>query len=390
MIILTKYGNNLIGDSMKKQKKSKIKKFLISILLIGMLGGIGYYLYIVYTSIEVEPIYNANRVSLSTNSEKTAESINENDIKIEEMLEHATKSVCGISKLKTTGGSILSKATEDELGLGTGIIVSDKGYILSNTHVTGEKYSTCYITIEDGETYMGTVVWADVDLDLSITKINANNLKVAKLGDSTINKIGQTVYAIGNPIGYEFRRTITSGIISALNRTVKIDENNETSYMSNLIQTDATINPGNSGGPLINVNGEVIGINSVKITSADGMGFAIPINVIKPIINSFNEKESFDEAYIGIAVYDKQIAQYLNLNDRLLNGIYVCSITTNGPASKTELKEKDIIESIDGNKIYTTNELREYIYSKLPGDTIVLNIKRGKISKEINIVLEKK
>ncbi len=390
MIILTKYGNNLIGDSMKKQKKSKIKKFLISILLIGMLGGIGYYLYIVYTSIEVEPIYNANRVSLSTNSEKTVESINENDIKIEEMLEHATKSVCGISKLKTTGGSILSKATEDELGLGTGIIVSDKGYILSNTHVTGEKYSTCYITIEDGETYMGTVVWADVDLDLSITKINANNLKVAKLGDSTINKIGQTVYAIGNPIGYEFRRTITSGIISALNRTVKIDENNETSYMSNLIQTDATINPGNSGGPLINVNGEVIGINSVKITSADGMGFAIPINVIKPIINSFNEKESFDEAYIGIAVYDKQIAQYLNLNDRLLNGIYVCSITTNGPASKTELKEKDIIESIDGNKIYTTNELREYIYSKLPGDTIVLNIKRGKISKEINIVLEKK
>lgn len=390
MIILTKYGNNLIGDSMKKQKKSKIKKFLISILLIGMLGGIGYYLYIVYTSIEVEPIYNANRVSLSTNSEKTVESINENDIKIEEMLEHATKSVCGISKLKTTGGSILSKATEDELGLGTGIIVSDKGYILSNTHVTGEKYSTCYITIEDGETYMGTVVWADVDLDLSITKINANNLKVAKLGDSTINKIGQTVYAIGNPIGYEFRRTITSGIISALNRTVKIDENNETSYMSNLIQTDATINPGNSGGPLINVNGEVIGINSVKITSADGMGFAIPINVIKPIINSFNEKESFDEAYIGIAVYDKQIAQYLNLNDRLLNGIYVCSITTNGPASKTELKEKDIIESIDGNKIYTTNELREYIYSKLPGDTIILNIKRGKISKEINIVLEKK
>ena len=390
MIILTKYGNNLIGDSMKKQKKSKIKKFLISILLIGMRGGIGYYLYIVYTSIEVEPIYNANRVSLSTNSEKTVESINENDIKIEEMLEHATKSVCGISKLKTTGGSILSKATEDELGLGTGIIVSDKGYILSNTHVTGEKYSTCYITIEDGETYMGTVVWADVDLDLSITKINANNLKVAKLGDSTINKIGQTVYAIGNPIGYEFRRTITSGIISALNRTVKINENNETSYMSNLIQTDATINPGNSGGPLINVNGEVIGINSVKITSADGMGFAIPINVIKPIINSFNEKESFDEAYIGIAVYDKQIAQYLNLNDRLLNGIYVCSITTNGPASKTELKEKDIIESIDGNKIYTTNELREYIYSKLPGDTIVLNIKRGKISKEINIVLEKK
>lgn len=390
MIILTKYGNNLIGDSMKKQKKSKIKKFLISILLIGMLGGIGYYLYIVYTSIEVEPIYNANRVSLSTNSEKTVESINENDIKIEEMLEHATKSVCGISKLKTTGGSILSKATEDELGLGTGIIVSDKGYILSNTHVTGEKYSTCYITIEDGETYMGTVVWADVDLDLSITKINANNLKVAKLGDSTINKIGQTVYAIGNPIGYEFRRTITSGIISALNRTVKIDENNETSYMSNLIQTDATINPGNSGGPLINVNGEVIGINSVKITSADGMGFAIPINVIKPIINSFNEKESFDEAYIGIAVYDKQIAQYLNLNDRLLNGIYVCSITTNGPASKTELKEKDIIESIDGNKIYTTNELREYIYSKLPGDTIVLNIKRGKISKEISIVLGKK
>ena len=128
------------------------------------------------------------------------------------------------------------------------------------------------------------MVWADKDLDLSITKINAQNLPCVKLGSSDELKLGQSVYAIGNPIGYEFRKTVTSGIVSALNRTLKIEENNNTSYMLDLIQTDATINPGNSGGPLILANGDVIGINSVQITSAEGMGFAVPINVVKPIV----------------------------------------------------------------------------------------------------------
>ena len=122
-----------------------------------------------------------------------------------------------------------------------------------------------------GYTYEGSVVWCDSDLDLSITKIDATNLKYATIGNSSSLKSGETVYAIGNPIGYEFRRTITSGIISATNRTIKIEENNSVSYMTDLIQTDASINPGNSGGPLINPLGDVIGVNTVKITTAEGI-----------------------------------------------------------------------------------------------------------------------
>ena len=176
------------------------------------------------------------------------------------------------------------------------MIVSENGYILTNWHVAGEKYSTCYITLENAKTVNGNVVWSDKDLDLAIVKITASNLKYITLGDSDNIKIGQKAYAIGNPIGVEFQRTVTSGIISGINRTIKIDDENGESYMEDLIQTDATINPGNSGGPLINSKGEVIGVNSVKITNAEGIGFALPINIVKPVIQSFLENGKFEEA----------------------------------------------------------------------------------------------
>ena len=196
-----------------------------------------------------------------------------------------------IIKVKNKGNTIFLKEGTSELGLGTGFIVTSEGYIVTNQHVSGDKNSTCYVTLEDGRNYEATVVWADSDIDLSVVKINAKNLEFLKLGDSENIKIAQKVYAIGNPIGYEFQRTVTSGIISGLERTIKIEENDKNYYMENLIQTDATINLGNSGGPLINENGEVIGINSVKITTAEGIGFAIPINNVKPIIKKLEEKQ---------------------------------------------------------------------------------------------------
>lgn len=156
--------------------------------------------------------------------------------------------------------------------------------------MAGNKYSSCYVTLENGKTYTGSVVWHDEDLDLAIVKIPAVELNFISLGDSDSISIGEKTYAIGNPIGLEFQRTVTSGIISGINRTVKIEEEEKTSYLEDLIQTDATINPGNSGGPLINELGEVIGINSVKIQEAEGIGFAVPINTIKPIIESFASK----------------------------------------------------------------------------------------------------
>lgn len=162
--------------------------------------------------------------------------------------------------------------------------------------------------------------------------------------------------------------------------------------MTDLIQTDATINPGNSGGPLIYPNGEVIGINTVKISSAEGIGFAIPINIVKPIIESFKETGSFEEATIGIYAYDKEVIPYLNSSSSISfeKGIYVAQITKNGPADGTELKEGDIITTIDDVSLNTMNDLRQYIYTKKPNDTVVLKITRGKINKEISIVLGKK
>lgn len=372
------------------KKNNKLLKILTIILMLILLAITLYNVYIMYENIEIYSNYEATRTLFSTEYEQDVENNSENEQNVADMLENVIDSVVGISKLKTAGNSILGTAAEDQLGLGTGIIVSENGYILSNSHVTGERYSTCYVTLEDGNTYKGDVVWADSDLDLSITKIKANNLKYAVLGDSENVRIGERTYAIGNPIGFEFRRTVTSGIISALNRTIKIDENNSSAYMSNLIQTDATINPGNSGGPLINSNGEVIGVNTVKITSAEGIGFAIPINVIKPIIDSFIQKGSFEEATLGIYVYDQDIAKYLSLESNVESGIYVSEIIANGAVSKSELEIGDIITSIDGCEVRTINDLREYIYTKSPGDNVTLKIVRGKINRDVNVTLGKK
>ena len=193
----------------------------------------------------------------------------------------------------------------------------------------------------------------------------------------------------GNPIGFEFRRTVTSGIISAKNRTIKIEEESKSSYMTDLIQTDATINPGNSGGPLIYPNGDIIGINTVKISTAEGIGFAIPINIIRPIIESFKQIGSFEEATIGIYAYDKETTPYFS-STNVPNGIYIAHINKDSPAYSSGIKIGDIITSIDDKTFNNMIELREYIFTKSPGDNITINISRGYITKSFNITLSKK
>lgn len=378
---------------MKRKKKiSNQKKVIITVIIALALWIFSFYLYTTYKNIEINPSnYEATR-TLSTSEAQTVEKVEEESKKVADVIEETTRKVVGISKLKNAGSSILSKSTESELGLGTGIIVTEDGYILSNEHVTGAKYSKCYITLENGNNYDGTVVWSDSDLDLSITKINGKNLEYIELGDSSQIRVGETVYAIGNPIGFEFRRTVTSGIISAKNRTIKIEETDKSSYMTDLIQTDATINPGNSGGPLIYPDGRVIGINTVKISSAEGIGFAVPINIVKPIIESLKNTGEFAEATIGIYAYDKEVIPYLNSNSNVNfeKGIYIAQITKNGPADNTELKEGDVITIVDNTLLNTMNDLRQYIYTKKPNEEVTLKVTRGKINKEIKIMLGKK
>lgn len=368
---------------MYKNKKSK--KILVTIIIIIVMLVIIIGIYKIYANIDVNTYENEITI------EKTSKEIivdNNNDIT--EILQYANSSIVGISKIKDKGSTIFLKDGATKLGLGSGVIVSEDGYILTNEHVSGEKYNKCYVTLENGTTHNANVVWSDSNLDLSIIKIPMRGLTYAKLGDSKEIKVGQSVYAIGNPIGYEFQRTVTSGIISALNRTIKIEEDGKTSYMSNLIQTDATINPGNSGGPLINTKGEIIGINSVKITSAEGIGFAVPINCVKSIIERFITEGKFDEAGLGIFAYDKNIISYIAPNVEFQNGIYIEQISEDSPAKKTDLKVGDIITKIDGIELINMCDLREYIYTKNPGDEVSLDILRNKSNLTIKIKLSKK
>lgn len=353
-------------------------------------------------SIAVYEIYNTNNeinTMKSNNDEieiqKVSQEVelkqeNKEDQDISELIEETLQTVVGISKIKNSGTSIFTADSVDKLGLGTGVIISENGYILTNEHVSGAKYSSCYITLENGNVYNGNVIWSDSNLDVAIVKINIKGLKSIKFGDSDGIKIAQEVYAIGNPIGVEFQRTVTKGIISGIDRTIKIDENESSTYMEDLIQTDATINPGNSGGPLINNKGEMIGINSVKITSAEGIGFSIPINIIKPVIEKIIETGKFEEAYLGIFAYDREVIPYLDNGVSFEKGIYVTQIDVTGPARNSGIKIGDIITKIDNETINKMSELREYIYSKNPNDKIKLTIFRNNKQIEIELVLGKK
>lgn len=369
------------------RRPNKFKKFILIFLLMVIVSGGSIVVYSMYTKIDIKD-YNSSPETTVTRLYNEGASGEKTDFG--NVLEEVTKGVVGISKIKSTGAAILDSNATQELGLGSGIIVSEKGYIVTNWHVAGNRYSTCYVTLENGEIYSGNVTWADADLDLAIVKINANGLKYLELGDSSKIKLGQEVCAIGNPIGIEFQRTVTAGIISGLDRTIKIDDKNGESYMEDLIQTDASINFGNSGGPLIDKEGKVIGINSIKIASAEGIGFAIPINIIKPVIESYVQNDKFEEAYLGIFAYDTEVNKYLNSHLDFNNGIYVVKISSDGPATKSGLKVGDIITKIDDYTINKMSELRNYIYTKASGDKVVLTISRNNKEYTINITLGKR
>lgn len=374
---------------LREYKGQKIIKTLEIIAILILIISFIVLAYCVYISFTTEKNYASEYTAeLTSVTNKTEEK------DISTLIENVNNAVVGISRIADKGTTIFLQDGASNLGLGTGFIVSNDGYIVTNQHVSGEKNSTCYVTLESGKTYKASVVWADVDLDLSIIKINVNNLDYLILGDSDKIKIAEQVYAIGNPIGFEFQRTVTSGIMSGLNRTIKIEEDGKTSYMEDLIQTDATINPGNSGGPLINKNGEVLGINSVKITSAEGIGFAIPINIIKPIIEQLVSNGEYITPTLGMFAYDKDIVPYINQeltqNIKLDTGIYVADVIRNSPAERSGMKRGDILLEIDGIKLEKMSELRTYIYSKKVGEKVNIKYIRGNKEYQISITLAKK
>ncbi|WP_084424697.1 S1C family serine protease [Caloramator sp. ALD01] len=281
--------------------------------------------------------------------------------------EEVIPSVVGIKTTRIQRSFFQNKRVQ---GVGSGIIIDNEGYILTNNHVAGYSSTNIVVSLYDGREVNGRVVWADEVLDLAIVKIDEGNLNVARLGDSKNVKIGEPVIAIGNPLGLTFQRTVTAGIISALNRTIEISEG---VFMEDLIQTDASINPGNSGGPLVSTKGEVIGINTVKVTTAEGIGFAVPINIIKPIINSIKATGKFETPSLGIKGFDKNLAGYFDF--KIEKGIYVYDVLRASPAARAGIKEGDVIVSINGKEVNTMMELKEEMFKVGVGGTLTITIK---------------
>ena len=276
-------------------------------------------------------------------------------------------------------------------GYGTGIIVDAAGYILTNSHVVNDgNVSTLLIQLADGRELNGAVLWSDSSLDLAVVKVEAENLPVAELGDSDTVNIGAYAVAIGNPLGLNLERSVTQGCISGLGRTITVSDNNGSQItMEDLIQTDASINSGNSGGPLLNSKGQVIGVNSAKISAGEGLGFAIPINTAKPILEEIKATGTFTKGYLGISGVD--VAEYRQYFPQaqlsVESGIIVAKVYEGSPAAAAGLKQEDIITAIDGKNLAGMKNLQRYLFNYQDGDKIVLSVIRGGNEMEVEVTL---
>ncbi len=359
-------------------------------------GLLGMLILILFTVIIVENIiilmqnsnssYAGEKLSAKYSSQNDD---NKSQNEISQIISDVSDSVVGISFVNVGVEDLLNVNGAEKMGLGSGVIVSSKGYIITNQHIAQKVGSSVNITLNNGEKLQGKVIWNEAVIDLAIIKVNARNLSVAKLGDSSNLFVGDDVIAIGNPLGMEFQGTCTKGIISGINRTFSFEDNGQKYFMEDLIQTDASINPGNSGGPLLDSYGRVIGINTIKLEKAEGIGFAVPINVVKPLIEKLEENGSINEAYLGVYAYDKEVIPYVDKTIKIDRGIYITEIDEYGPCRNSGLKVGDIIVEVDGKEVNKMIELREYIYSKEPGNQVILRVIDGE-EKEVIVRLGKK
>lgn len=294
------------------------------------------------------------------------------------VFEKVVPSVVGIT---TQGYQMTPFGTQAVRGTGSGVIYSDDGYILTNSHVVslgGKTAEKVNVFLNDGTSTEGKVVWSDSFIDIALVKIKSDKkLEGASFGDSDTLKVGQTAIAIGNPLDMAFQRSMSKGIISGLNRYIgQVDGGG---FMVGLIQTDASINGGNSGGPLINDRGQVIGINTVKVSSAEGMGFAIPINSIKPIIESVIKTGDYKAVALGASSVPVEAAnRMLGTNIKSNKGLYVGDVLDNSPAKAAGLEKGDVLLRMDGKDLDSVNTLRADLYKYKPGDKVKLDILRDK------------
>ena len=258
--------------------------------------------------------------------------------------------------------------------IGTGFIVSDNGVIVTNRHVVADTNVTYTVVTKDGQKLEVERIYRDNNLDLALIKTkDSGGLKPLKVGDSSKLKVGQTAIAIGNALG-RFSNTVTTGVVSGLGRTIGAGDpfSGQTELLDDLIQTDAAINPGNSGGPLLNSVGEVIGVNVAVSEAAQNIGFAVPINSVKPGIDEFVSTGKISRAYLGVNY--RVITRDLALLNEVPQGAYIQEVVPGSPAEKAGVEPGDIITKIDGKSVDDQNVISEFVRTKKPGDKISIEI----------------
>ena len=269
-------------------------------------------------------------------------------------------------------------------GAGSGVVFRADGYIVTNNHVvSGAK--EIIVSLADGRSLKGKLIGADEVTDLAVVKGEASDLPVAPFGDSDGIVVGEPAIAIGNPLGLEFQGSVTSGVISALNRTLDISDKRV-----KLLQTDAAINPGNSGGALVNADGQVIGINSAKVAAngVEGMGFSIPSNTVQAIIKELMEKGYVARPYLGVTIFDPSTAARYGYQLNIDKGVYVFRLTLGGPADKAGLQRGDIILKMGDKEVNSVSELRQQVGEHKVGDSVKITFDRNGTTHTVDIVLE--
>lgn len=373
----------------KKKKKSRKKTFfgyvavaLAAALIGGLSGG-----YIVSSRINIA---NSNNATSSLTAQDVNINLTDDVYFAVAVAEKTQKAVVGITTdVVRQYNTVFGPQTKKGQSMGSGFIVDSNGYIITNAHVIGDgQYENITVSLIDGSTEVGEVLWYDATLDLAIVKINKTGLPTVELGNSDELKVGEPAVAIGNPMTLDLERTVTQGIISGLNRSIAFEDG---TVIEPLIQTDASINSGNSGGPLFNAKGQVIGINTAKMSTAEGLGFSIPINTAKPIIDQIIKDGKLSEVYVGIKGVDVETYETaLGIDIAAEYGVVVVETTVNSPAIEAGLKAGDVITAIDGDKIQSMSDLKRNLYEYKDGDKVEVTIVRNGEEQKITMTLKNK
>ena len=292
-------------------------------------------------------------------------------------------------KVNPSTVTVLTGNRDGSAMVGTGVIFTEDGYILTNAHVIAGG-SECYVVLDTGEDYRACLLGLDEEKDLAVIKIAASGLPAAEFGDSDALTVGDPVYAIGNPLGVELRGTLTDGIVSAINRDVYVD-----GVTMTLIQTNAALNNGNSGGPLINCYGQVIGINTMKMsnfysssTTVEGIGFAIPIDTAKPIIDELIEK-GYVSGRPAIGIDGETLPATYRIYYRLPQGIYVTRVYRNSDAAAKGISEGDIITAIDDTAVSSGDALRSALRGYSAGESATLTVSRSGETLKLTVTFDR-